>query len=251
MKKFLIAALLFAPFYSLASGTAFNFNLSSDEVDANNYSSYSTSSSSSSSIQERTYYDSRSGLGVTISGWAWKDETTTNGRIDGTVKKAMELGSYSGGLGIVNNSYDYHVADGGNGAGVDFFLLTFADSKKVTLDNVSSGYVDDHHKDERSDLILKTEAVSFDTVAGSFMSRGDVVSLAHSGDSGSTSYYSSNSSTLSNQWIVYVGASVWQGFKMNGLSGSLNNPTVDVSEPGALALFALGLAFLARRKQVS
>ena len=136
----------------------------------------------------------------------------------------------------------------GNGHGVDFFLLTFGDDKKVALDEVSSGYI---NADSLEALDIRAEAVSFDMSSQQFLSRGDVVSLSYSSTVNNSAYYSANNNTLmSNQWVVYVGASVWQGFKMQGFGGNIG-PAVDVSEPGALALFALGLAFMARRKQVS
>lgn len=244
MKKILLTALLVAPFFSMASGTTFSIDVSSDS-----YASYSTSGTAPSSyVQERNFYDSASKTMVNVSGWAWKGESTTNGKVSGTVKKADKLGLYSGGLGITNGENDAHVADGGNGYGVDFFLLTFGDNKKVALDKVSSGYV---NADSLEALDIRAEAVSFDNSAGQFLSRGEVVSLSYNNTANKSAYYSANNTTLmSNQWVVYIGASVWQGFKMQGFGGNIG-PAVDVSEPGALALFALGLAFMARRKQVS
>lgn len=192
---------------------------------------------------------------MNLSGWS---------NLGGTVQQeTMQFWSnnstYKGGIASGGETGSpVHAAD--NKGKKEFFLLSFTDANGNAQDidlkgvKIKYEYKDGSTSNGPFDSSDAFSAIALDSMPTTGVdwdfSNDDVVSLS---ESGRNNYYAlDNRSFSSNLWLIGFNTLGNDAFKFIGVKGlAVNNPHVDVSEPGALALFALGLAFMARRKQVS
>ncbi len=204
------------------------------------------------------------GSEVTITSWS----TVAGSGTDVNVEKALTK-VYNGGLGINHTGEttqgDEHAMDNKNasdGVNQEFFLISF--EEKVALKGLYTGWANLNGSDNQSVGLFKVgNAFANDLRTGSPVSfastfiDNSLIGLDYKNNGyfemPDLEYYNGVSGAgKSHNWIVSLFNETGTGydaFKLWGVKGKTFTAATVVSEPGTLALLAIGLGLIIRRKQ--
>lgn len=270
MKKILLAGLLLTSFGSAADGVTKWWNTSN--VSSSVAGSYGTSNN----YEEMTIV--KAGVDMTITGWSDSvpgedplNSVTNKEKYDQTVTQA-ELFTWgsNNALGVVNNDENYqsngdHAIDNGAAnnnsywADQDMVLLDF--SAEVQLQKIKVTW-----QQTGSNNVLDVGAVAINETQLSMMQSdsyswadifnvNDMLMITSTYDQSTQRYSFNNQDQQSALWLVGFygeGGDNYDAFKLLGAKATIMPVTVtEVSEPASMAMFALGLLFVARRNRKS
>lgn len=203
------------------------------------------------------------GVQIKVGLTAWSDTADANGLTDRVVEQT-NITNWEGGLTITNkdSSNDSHYIDNFKG-GDDFDMILLSFDKDVILSQATFNAVNGNNGSKEitvaglddSAVPLFSSSSTWDDIARKSLTG----TLGHFGINNGTSSFSSLTKAAK-YWLVgayniYFDKNSDQyssvGFKLSTLTvgHSVNSPTTEVSEPGALALMSLGLGLLLYRRK--
>lgn len=279
-KVLAIVAALSGVFSVSASTTSVEWDFDNNNVGVNGTTNEALKSSSYYGYNGYDSFSTTDGTtSVEVTGWSDSIAIDSNGtskeRYDQKVVAAdLYYWGDSNGWGVVNtdesasSSPDHSIDNYSHDAyysDQDMVLLSF--SQEVNLEEITVGWFSDGDNNNLDVGVIAIDQSQVDQIEGGnstwddIYNEVDMSTVAYSGSHGSEHYYALNQDLGESQfWLVGLYNEMahcdYDAFKLMGVTASVTSGTppggpIAVSEPSAIAIFALGLAFLFRQQKAT